>query len=590
MVLTLQCHLPMLLFLGGCANLADFTDADHDGYPFTQDCDDSDPDIHPGADEVLNGLDDDCDGLPDNCVADYDEDCDDYVRQDRGGEDCDDSDPSINPSSPETCGDGLDNDCDGGAGSCELVGDIPLEDNPDFAMAMVIGSSEGDQASYAIRAFARTDTALSDLLVGAPGNDDSGMTDSGAAFLLPGPLNTSRSTSDASLVILGQEEQAHLGMAVEAWRNEDRSDDQAYLLLAAPHAGSDSAGEVFLIFAEDSWFQANTEQVELTASAASLQQAGVDFSVLHGEEPGDAAGSALLVEELSGDSYKDMALAAPEASSGDGAVYLVTGRESYEDYIDLSSSSITHLRGSLGEGAGVSLASAGDMNADGVNDLLVGAPFRDRLAGAAYIIHGPPEVELLLSQADAQIPGTQIAGEFGSSLAGAGDADGDGYADLLVGAPGVLDMDQQSGAVYLFLGPMSGDLGLDAAQTVFYGESDGDNAGCSVAAQDLDLDGEIDVLIGASRSGVAAEEAGAAYLLRGPMPLGAVKLSTADTRFLGQLSNNAAGSVVSFVGHLNGSPYPDLLVSVPRYDRTNEQGALLAADEGAAFIYFGQRL
>jgi len=104
--------------------LACCVDVDEDGYGVENlercdhpelDCDDSDPNVNPGAEEVCNGIDDNCDGITD----DVDADLDGYIDEACGGYDCDDSNDQVNPGVPEgpcckmTCFDKLDNDCDG---------------------------------------------------------------------------------------------------------------------------------------------------------------------------------------------------------------------------------------------------------------------------------------------------------------------------------------------------------------------------------------------------------------------------------------------------------------------------------------------
>lgn len=95
-------------------------DNDNDGYNLSVDCNDGNPDINPGVQEICNGLDDNCDGSTDEgtaCLNCDDNDQDQYYVQPGCpgslGEDCDDNDGAVNPGADEVCLDNIDNDCDG---------------------------------------------------------------------------------------------------------------------------------------------------------------------------------------------------------------------------------------------------------------------------------------------------------------------------------------------------------------------------------------------------------------------------------------------------------------------------------------------
>ncbi|MFH1465764.1 MAG: MopE-related protein [Pseudomonadota bacterium] len=124
--------LPLLLGAAACHNVGGVTsDADGDGYDFAADCDDTDASVHPGADELCNGLDDDCDGEIDEEAVDapgwhVDNDADGYGDPEgavescepiegllEDGSDCDDADASVHPDAIEIWYDGVDTDCDG---------------------------------------------------------------------------------------------------------------------------------------------------------------------------------------------------------------------------------------------------------------------------------------------------------------------------------------------------------------------------------------------------------------------------------------------------------------------------------------------
>ncbi|WP_047858930.1 MopE-related protein [Archangium gephyra] len=146
--------------------------------------------------------------------------------------------------------------------------------------------------------------------------------------------------------------------------------------------------------------------------------------------------------------------------------------------------------------AGTSVAVA-DLNGDGKGDLLVGVPGFDTAsipdAGAVFVFYGPLTGNRSLGGADARLVGTSPDSLAGSSLARVGDLDGDGKDELLVGAPG---RGSQPGRVYLVSGgSLSGTVTLGSSKT-FVGQP-GDLAGTSVASGDFDGDGKADLLVGA---------------------------------------------------------------------------------------------
>ena len=108
---------------------------------------------------------------------------------------------------------------------------------------------------------------------------------------------------------------------------------------------------------------------------------------------------------------------------------------------------------------------------------------------------------------------------FGNAVAPAGDVNGDGVADVLVGAPGVdQGGGEWSGRVYLFLGPVDGERSASEADAIFTAEGVNDNLGYSIGAGDLNDDGLDDVILGARSNDWAGIQAGRVYVFFGPVP------------------------------------------------------------------------
>ncbi len=169
--------------------------------------------------------------------------------------------------------------------------------------------------------------------------------------------------------------------------------------------------------------------------------------------------------------------------------------------------------------AGVPVTAAGDVNGDGYGDLLLGAYGQDSggaYAGAAYLILGPVSGTVDLADSDAKFVGEEDEDLAGASISSAGDINEDGYDDIVVGAMGHETDDTFDGTAYLLLGPVTGTVDLANADAKYVGEEEDDRAGWSVStAGDVDGDGYVDMLVGAEGHDAGGPFAGAAYLLLG---------------------------------------------------------------------------
>jgi Ca2+-binding RTX toxin-like protein len=221
-----------------------------------------------------------------------------------------------------------------------------------------------------------------------------------------------------------------------------------------------------------------------------------------------------------------------------GAAYVVFGKAAFDPTINLSD--LNTLDGSngfvingeaAGDLLGESLSSAGDVNGDGFQDIIVGALGANGYTGTSYVIFGsaqPFSANFDLSQLDGTngfaIEGINSGDVSGFSVSSAGDFDGNGFGDLLVAAPGA---NTAAGETYLIFGKQGG---FDAS--INLSELDGTNgfalkgvnaydfSGISVGATDIDGDGFSDLIIGASYGDPKDKtNAGETYVIYGYKPI-----------------------------------------------------------------------
>jgi hypothetical protein len=543
------------------------------------DCDDSLAAVHPGATEVVgDGINGDCslatsstgletcyvDGDGDGYVessgamriySSTDADCGDAGEGSSSlpRTDCDDGDGAVNPGEVEVCANGVDDDCDESSGACAPSG-RSLSD----ADAEYTGEAAGDLAgAYVSNAGDVNNDGFEDIVVGAERNDGSGM-DAGAAYLILGAsFPTDSALGSANARYRGEAAYDYAGASVSA--AGDVNNDGFGDLIIGAYANSESgayAGAAYLVLGDS------------LPSDLSLGDADAKFS---GKSAGDLAGiSVSAAGDTNGDGYGDLVVGAHHSDDGGtwaGAAYLIYGSKFPND-LDLGSADAQYTGKTDYDYAGCSVSTAGDVDADGLGDLVIGAMFNDdgasgSEAGAAYLILGGGSTGTTgLSAADAQYLGESSGDYAGMVVSTAGDVNGDGFGDIIIGAGGDDDGGAAAGAAYLLLGSAApGDVDLGAADVKYTGGSASLNAGRSVSeANDVDGDGFDDIIVGAPYYDYGGADVGIAYLVLGSASPASISLGSADAGYTGEAPDDAAGFSVSGAGDVNGDGRNDILV------------------------------
>ncbi|MBI5365271.1 MAG: FG-GAP repeat protein [Planctomycetes bacterium] len=309
-------------------------------------------------------------------------------------------------------------------------------------------------------------------------------------------------------------------------------------------------------------------RVELFRGTANGVSATASWSYTGTTDFQRVGASVAFAGDINGDGRTDVVVGAPGYSNGQPSegrvlVFIANGLGGLEPVPTWSFES-NEVNARLGE----SVAGAGDVNADGFADLVAGAPGTsggqlDR--GAAYVFLGrglgqggfPLELGRVWT-------GPAAAARFGQSVAGAGDANNDGFSEVVVGAPGVSNGESGEGRAYLYLGNL---LGIDAA-AAWTDEANSVNAafGTAVgAAGDVNGDGFADLVIGApGYQAASASGGGRVFLYRGQ--LGAAPIVPTPQTLDGGQANAQFGASVAFAGDTNSDGFSDVAFGAPMFN------------------------
>ena len=459
------------------------------------------------------------------------------------------------------------------------------------------GESADDETGFSVSSIGDINgDGLNEIIIGAKWADPAAGSKAGQTYVVygtttpPGALDLSNLDGTNGFQINGAAGSEQSGFSVaSADINGDGKDD---LIIGAPF-GSSSAGDVYVIFGATG-IPANFNLSDLNGTNGFRFDGG----------SGKTGYSVSSAGDVNGDGIEDMLVGAPNYRSSAGAAYVVFGDTSIGsdgliEHSDLNGTTGFRVDGfSSSDLAGFHVSRAGDVNGDGYDDFIIGACGANSSAGSSFVVFGAAsfsssfQISELNGSTGFRLNGIDASDQSGISVSQAGDINGDGYADLLVGANLADGGGDASGEAYVVFGKASGFSAtinltdLDGTNGFrIDGASAGDNAGQAVSGiGDVNGDGYDDFVVGAYKGGTGGET----YIIFGNSTVGStgsLELSTLTTsqgfRLDGAASGDYAGRAVSGAGDLNGDGFDDVLVGAPHADPSSN------SNSGQAFVFYG---
>lgn len=476
---------------------------------------------------------------------------------------------------------------------------------PTLEPVRLYGATGGDQSGAVAAGDFNGDGALDVVLAAAfADGPDTASVDTGAAYVFLGPFEPGEerdaATGDQLLTIFGATAGDQMGRSVAAGDvTGDGIDD---IVIGSPFSDGPAgdrpdSGRVDVV--------AGSTDLDAAARTVNLAQSIGPALTVFGASPGDLAGFSVGTAHISGDGAADLLIGAfwaagpGESRPLAGEVYVIHGGAT-NGRIDLASTraDVTVYGAAAGDRLGEGVT-AGDVDGDGLDDLVLPAPFAVNLAGVkdagrTYVVASPPpsEIDLASFAPAATIYGKDDGDQLGHVTV-TGDTDGDAKDDLIltaVSADGPDNVRDLAGEA-VFIAAASLALAIDTAQgvPVIYGRETNDRLGRSAAMGDLDGDGHAELILGAPGGAGAnnhSPNAGEIYVLPGTV--------TADTTVPGQgytffgidagdaLATEVFGRNPLVTADLNGDHRNELLVVAPLADGIDNQ----RPDCGEALILF----
>lgn len=376
-----------------------------------------------------------------------------------------------------------------------------------------------------------------------------------AAGWCAAPVQAATITTAAELgLFYGDELNEDIGKGVAGAGDVD-GDGYGDVIIGAPGSGDEARGAAYLVYGAP----AKIDQWDLSQAVAFT-----------GEASGDKLGSTVAgLGDINGDGYADLAVTSLYHDGNKrnaGTIYIIYGQA--ERFISQPIKNFPSLTGTEDNARiGAVVVGLGDMNGDGYADAAIGASNRDSRSGGVYILYGQAEaLASSIVSSLALFSGDHDYDYAGTAVAGAGDINADGLADLLVSAPKYNSSERDTGIVYIVYGQASAyaseHIGTAAGATIT-GLTTSERIGQSLALTDLNNDTFADIIIGASYNDDGGTNAGAIYLVYGDNNLVGDQTLADSVQLHGTNEADIAGLSLAAPGDLTGDGYNDVMVGAP---------------------------